>query len=70
LTYIRLKEGFIYLTVILDWHTRYVIGWRLSDTLEGSFERFWRTVKYEDIYLREYRTLAEARTGLARYIDY
>jgi putative transposase len=125
LTYIRLKDGFIYLTVILDWHTRYVISWRLSDRLEGSFclealeeslarrrpeifnndqgtqftseefvgrlqaagvrvswdgrgrvfdnifvERFWRTVKYEDVYLREYRTLAEARTGLGRYIEF
>jgi len=125
LTYIRLKDGFIYLTVILDWHTRYVISWRLSDRLEGGFclaaleealrrgrpeifnndqgtqftseefvgrlqeagvqvswdgrgrvfdnifvERFWRTVKYEDVYLREYRTLAEARTGLGRYIEF
>ncbi len=125
LTYVRLAGGFIYLTVILDWRTRYVISWRLSDSLEGGFclaaledalataqpeifnndqgtqftcaeyvarlqqagvqiswdgrgrvfdnifvERFWRTVKYEDIYLRDYRTLAEAQTGLARYIEF
>jgi putative transposase len=125
LTYVRLAEGFIYLTVILDWHTRYVISWRLSKSLEGGFclaalrqalatarpeifnndqgtqftcdeyvrrlqqagvriswdgrgrvfdnifvERFWRTVKYEDIYLRDYRTFAEARSGLARYIEF
>jgi len=125
LTYVPLAGGFIYLTVILDWHTRYVISWRLSDSLEGGFclaaldqglaearpeifnndqgtqftcaeyvgrlrqagvriswdgrgrvfdnifvERFWRTVKYEDIYLRDYRTLAEAQAGLRRYLEF
>ena len=125
LTYIQLAGGFIYLTVVLDWRTRYVISWRLSDCLEGEFclaaleealatarpeifnndqgtqftcaeyvgrlqqagvqiswdgrgrvfdnifvERFWRTVKYEDVYLRDYRTMSEAQTGLGRYIEF
>ncbi len=33
-------------------------------------ERLWRTVKYEDVYLRDYETPAEARLGLARYFAY
>lgn len=37
ITYIRLKNGFAYLTVILDWYSRYVISWRLSETLENDF---------------------------------
>ena len=37
ITYIRLKNGFAYLTVILDWYSRYVISWRLSSTLENDF---------------------------------
>jgi putative transposase len=37
ITYIRLLTGFIYLTVIMDWYSRYVISWRLSETLENTF---------------------------------
>ena len=37
ITYIRLANGFIYLTVILDWFSRYVISWKLSETLENDF---------------------------------
>lgn len=37
ITYIPLKQGFMYLTVVLDWHSRYVLSWELSNTLDGAF---------------------------------
>lgn len=37
ITYIPLRDGFMYLVAVLDWHTRYVLSWRLSNTLEGHF---------------------------------
>ncbi len=37
ITYVRLKNGFAYLTVIFDWYSRYVISWKLSATLENDF---------------------------------
>ena len=125
ITYIRLAQGFVYLTVIMDWHSRYVLSWELSTTVDKTFcmdaleralriskpgifnsdqgpqytsdefttllkgkdilismdgrgraydnifvERLWRTVKYEEVYLHEYRTVAEARTGLATYFRF
>ena len=125
ITYIRLKTGFAYLTVILDWYSRYVISWKLSSTLENAFcvqaleealqvstpeihnsdqgvqftaenyiavleekgiqismdgrgrcmdniftERFWRTLKYENVYLRDYQDIDEARIGIAQYIQF
>lgn len=125
ITYLPLAQGFCYLTVILDWYSRYVVSWELSETLEQEFcltalcsalrrataeihnsdqgaqytstdytsilkthgiaismdgrgrcldniftERLWRTVKYEDIYLKQYRTIDEARAGLAEYFPF
>jgi putative transposase len=122
ITYIPLASGYLYLTAVLDWYSRYVLAWRLSPTLEGTFcvealkealgisqpdifntdqgsqftstaftsrleergiaismdgrgraldnafiERLWRTVKYEDVYLHEYDTGADALGGLKRY---
>lgn len=122
ITYIQLEYGFCYLTAILDWFSRYVIAWELSNSLETSFcitaleralqvatpeihnsdqgvqftsddytgkleaqdicismdgrgrcfdniftERLWRSVKYEDIYIKGYRTMAEAYQGLTEY---
>lgn len=122
ITYIRMSQGFMYLVAIMDWYSRYVISWRLSNTMEVSFcvealeealawqrpeifnsdqgsqftsrvftsrleerdvsismdgrgrvfdnifiERLWRTVKYEDIYLRDYGTVPELRAGLTEY---
>lgn len=122
ITYIRLEHGFAYLTAVIDWHSRYVISWRLSNTMDASFcidaleaalatgtpevfntdqgsqftceeflaplikrgisismdgrgraldnifvERLWRSVKYENVYLKGYRTMDEARDGLAAY---
>ena len=125
ITYIRLKQGFVYLTAIVDWYSRYVLSWRLSTTLDAGFcidalkeaisvygtpeifntdqgsqftsddfiailknnkikismdgkgraldnvfvERLWRTVKYEDVYLNEYRSVKECKQGLSRFFD-
>ena len=125
ITYIRLAHGFMYLVAILDWHSRYVLSWRLSNSMEESFciealeealawqcpeifnsdqgvqftsksftsrledrrvaismdgrgrvfdnifiERLWRTVKYEDIYLKDYETVPELRHGLEDYFTF
>jgi putative transposase len=122
ITYVPLRQGFLYLVAILDWFSRYVIAWRLSNALEGSFcwecldealartrpeifntdqgvqftseaftgrllansiaismdgrgraldnvfvERLWRTVKYEEVYLKDYTTAWEAERSLADY---
>ena len=125
ITYIPLPAGFMYLAAIIDWYSRYVLTWRLSNTLDGSFclemleealnrgrpevfntdqgvqftaeaftgrlvsagvavsmdgrgrcldnvfvERLWRTVKYENVYLRGYATVPELQEGLAEYFRY
>jgi len=126
ITYIRLYRGFAYLVAVMDWFSRCVLAWELSNTLDATFcvaalrqalasgrrptifntdqgsqftseaftgvlsgagiaismdgvgrafdnimvERLWRTVKYEDVYLRDYETPAEARLGLGRYFGY
>ena len=123
ITYIRLKTGWLYLTVQMDWFSRYVIAWELDQTLEIDFvleclrkalatatpaiansdqgsqytspsytdlllekevkismdgrgramdniftERLWRTVKYQEVYLKDYETPREARQGLSRFL--
>jgi putative transposase len=126
LTYIPLAQGFAYLVAIMDWHTRRVLSWRLSNTMDSRFcvdaleealerfdapeifntdqgaqftaepftgvlrkrgirismdgkgrcldnvfvERLWRSLKYEDVYLHGYQTMAEARAGIARYLRF
>jgi putative transposase len=125
ITYIRMVNGFMYLFAILDWYSRYVVAWQLSNSLEGVFcqqalqralqqgkpeifntdqgvqftaldftalleqqgvaismdgkgraldniftERLWRTVKYEDIYLKEYAFVPALTTGLEHYFDF
>jgi putative transposase len=122
ITYVPMTSGFMYLAAVIDWFSRYVIAWRLSNTLDGSFclemldealkggrpevfntdqgvqftaaaftgrlesagvavsmdgrgraldnvfvERLWRSVKYEDIYLRGYEVVPELYQGLGRY---
>ena len=122
ITYIRLSGGFAYLVAILDWFSRYVVGWELSVSLEAEFcvealertlktgapeifnsdqgvqftsetftglleaagvqismdgrgrvfdnifvERLWRSVKYEEVYLKDYEDVARARASLGRY---
>jgi putative transposase len=125
ITYIPLKAGFMYLAAVIDWYSRYVIAWRLSNTLDGSFclemleeamrrgrpevfntdqgvqftaaaftgklqsagvavsmdgrgrcldnvfvERLWRSVKYEDVYLRGYEAVPALAEGLGRYFAF
>jgi len=125
ITYIPLQHGFLYLVAVLDWYSRYVLAWRLSNTLTGSFclealdealsqaqpeifnsdqgsqftataftsrletagvaismdgrgraidnvfiERLWRSVKYEEVYLREYTDGWHAEASLADYFRF
>jgi len=126
ITYIRLKQGYVFLTAVMDWYSRYVLSWEVSVTIDDSFcvsaleramrshgrceifntdqgaqytgnaftgvlkahgvrismdgrgratdniviERFWRTLKYEDIYLKDYETVAELREGLKEYFHW
>jgi putative transposase len=125
ITYIPMARGFLYLVAIMDWYSRYVLAWRLSNTLDGSFcldalcealtkgrpevfntdqgaqftsqaftgmleqrgvrismdgkgsykdnlfvERLWRTVKYEEVYLKAYQDGREARAGLRQYFAF
>ena len=125
ITYIRLSNGFLYLVAVLDWASRYVLAWRLSNSLDSSFcidaleesfafgrpeifnsdqgaqftseaftqklldhkiqismdsqgraldnvfvERLWRSVKYEEVYLKDYQTVREAEEGLHRYFEF
>jgi len=125
ITYVPLPSGFMYLAAVIDWFSRYVVAWRLSNTLDGEFcldlldealgrgtpavfntdqgaqftalafvgrleaagvkvsmdgrgrcldnvfvERLWRTVKYEDLYLRGYETVPELLAGLGRYFAF
>jgi len=122
ITYIRLSRGWCYLVAIIDWHSRYVLAWRLSANMESGFcvealeeslthgtpeihntdqgsqftaqafvdvlnqngvaismdgrgsyqdniftERLWRSVKYEEVYMKEYVTIEQAQAALAAY---
>lgn len=125
ITYIPMRHGFLYLTAVLDWYSRYVLAWRLSNTMDGRFclealdealaagqpeifnsdqgsqftaaaftgrlekcgvaismdgrgraldnvfvERLWRSVKYEEVYLRDYADGWEAERSLRSYFDF
>ena len=125
ITYIPMERGFLYLVAIIDWHSRYVLSWRLSNTLDVGFcveaaeealrkyrpdifntdqgaqftseaftgllehhgvrvsmdgkgsyndnlfiERLWRSVKYEEVYLKAYQDGREARAGIGSYFRF
>jgi len=125
ITYIRIQGGWIYLTAIIDWYSRYIISWEISITLEENFcikaledalkqgkpdifnsdqgvqytgknftsqlenngikismdskgrcldnifsERLWRSVKYENMYLKDYQTVFEAYQDLKEYFRF
>ena len=126
ITYIRLAHGFAYLVAVIDWYSRRVLSWRLSNTLEAGFcvdcledalrthgcpeifntdqgsqftseaftkvlldqgiaismdgrgraldnifvERLWRSVKYEDVYLKGYARMPELLFGLTEYFAF
>lgn len=127
ITYIPMSEGFMYLVAVIDWYSRHVLSWELSNTMDSSFcveallgafecagdtpkifntdqgaqftslaftskledrniqismdgkgraldnvfiERLWRTLKYEEVYLKSYDSVAELRSSLADYFDF
>lgn len=125
ITYIRLEKGFLYLVTLLDWYSRYVLSWRLSNSMDilfcleaaeealkievpeimnsdqgsqftsprfvGMFEskgckiswdsrgraldnvfieRFWRSLKYEEVYLKQYDNGKDALEGIKGYIKF
>jgi transposase InsO family protein len=55
-----MARGFVYLCAVMDWFARRILAWRPWITMEADFlqcvvERFWRTVKYEEVYLKSPR---------------
>jgi putative transposase len=125
ITYLPMRNGFLYLTAVIDWYSRYVLAWKLSNSLDGLFcrevllealskgtpdifntdqgaqytsieftkileasgilismdgrgraldnvwiERLWRTVKQEEVYIRDYVNGIEAHRGLDRYFNF
>jgi len=126
ITYLRLLRGFVYLVAIIDWYSRRVLSWRISNSMDTSFcvdcledalslhskpeifntdqgsqftsaaftgmlqreeiaismdgrgraldnlfvERLWRSLKYEDVYLKGYGTIAELTIGLTEYFAF
>ncbi len=126
ITYIPMKRGFVYLFAVMDWSSRRVLSWRLSNTLTTDFcceavqeainrhgapeifntdqgsqftsleftgllkdngirismdgkgcwrdnvfvERLWRSLKYEEVYLRAYDSVSAARQGIDRYFRF
>jgi putative transposase len=126
ITYIPMAKGFLYLVVIMDWVSRAVLAWRLSNTLDADFcvealeealsrygqpeifntdqgsqftsddftgtlkqhgvtismdgkgrcmdnifvERLWRSLKYEEVYLNAYATVAEAKAGIGCWLEF
>ena len=125
ITYIRLSQGFIYLVAVIDWFSRYVLSWQVSNTMDVGFclealeqalhrgqplvfntdqgaqftsaaftgrlerqgiqisqdgrgraldnifvERLWRSVKYEEVYLKSYTSVLDAVTNLNAYFSF
>ena len=125
ITYIKLEKGFVYLAAIIDWHSKKILSWKLSNSMDvklttdvlkealmfypkpeifnsdqGSqytakehvellkkhdikismdgkgrsidnicIERFWRTIKYEEIYLNDYKSMNELRYSIKNYME-
>jgi len=125
ITYIRMRGGFVYLTAVMDWHSRFVLSWEVSVTMDDDFcvsalqsairrhgrpdifntdqgvqftgkaftgglkendirismdgkgrwmdnvfiERLWRSVKYEEVYIREYDSVTELVQSLKQYFN-
>ena len=124
LTYIPMRKGFLYLVAIMDWHSRKVLSWRLSNSLDAApcvealeealanygtpeifnsdqgcpftsedftdvlkdngikismdgkgrwmdnvfIERLWRSLKYEEVYLKAYDSVTQARQGIGDWL--
>jgi len=126
ITYIPMKKGFVYLVAIMDWYSRRVLSWRLSNTMDVHFcvealeeainrfgapeifnsdqgsqftseaftgvlkkhdvqismdgkgrcmdnifiERLWRSLKYEEVYLKAYDSVSQARKGIGNWMTF
>lgn len=125
ITYIPMRSGFMYLVAVMDWYSRYVLSWRLSNSLDTAFciealeealvkrrpeifnsdqgsqftsdefvgvlrgheirismdgrgramdnimiERLWRSLKYEEVYLKDYQAARDALNGLTWYFRF
>ena len=72
ITYIPLQDGFLYLTAVMDFYSRNVISMDgRGRALDNVFvERLWRTVKYEEVYLRDYADGWQAEKSLGKYFDF
>ena len=125
ITYLPMETGFMYLVAVMDWHSRFVLAWELSNTLDTTFcvvalqsaltayqptifntdqgsqftsleftgilerhriaismdgrgraldnvfiERLWRSLKYEDIYLKSYTSVDDLYSGLDNYFQF
>ncbi|MDA1257439.1 MAG: IS3 family transposase, partial [Chloroflexi bacterium] len=126
ITYIPMAKGFVFLAAVLDWHSRKVLAWRVSITMDTGFcidaveealkrhgapeifntdqgsqftseafigllkdsgirismdgrgswkdnvfvERLWKSVKYEEVYLKAYETVSEARKSIGDYLEF
>lgn len=124
ITYIKLEKGYVYLAAIIDWNTKKILSWKLSNTMDVSLttsvlnealslypkpeifntdqgsqytasahvdilkqhniqismdgkgrsidniciERFWRSIKYEEIYLNDYKSMQELRYSIDNYM--
>src|SRR3990167_120641 len=77
-----LRQGFVYLVAIIDWYSRYVLSLRLSKEIAISMdgrgrvfdniftERLWRSMKYEEVYIKDYQVCRDAREGLEAYFSF
>ena len=74
ITYIPTGRGFLYLVAIIDWTSRAVLAWRLDGRgrwIDNVFiERLWRSLKYEDIYLKGYADGREAKAGIGEWLTF
>ena len=78
ITYIPMRRGFLYLVAVMDWATRKVLSWRVSNTMDGRgrwldnvfVERLWRSLKYECVYLHGFETGSELRAALKGWIEF
>jgi putative transposase len=125
ITYLPMRRGFLFLVAVMDWYSRKILSWRLSNTMHADFciealqeaitrygepeivntdqgsqftcrefievlktheiaismdgkgcwrdnvltERFWRTIKYQEVYLKAYESASDARANIRRFID-
>ncbi len=88
ITNVNLPGGIVYVVAIIDLHSRKILSWNVSNTMDTSFvmealmqammryglpeifNRFWKTLKYEDLYLYRYDILRKLRKGLSKYFRF